>query len=230
MTLKSYYVAIWRPQVRTPACKREGEALPGGPLFATTVGLALVLGCTEARDRGVVGVYDEQTRELVRLDLDRDRDGRIDVRTYTLGSLPVRTEVDADGDGDVDRWEYLDTNGRLQSVGSASSGTSELEDTWTWVVDVNGERRVDVARERDRRVTRREYYREDRLVRADEDTNADGLPDKWEIFENGVLRQASYDTAFSTGRPDRRIVYTANGQYDHLEADPERDGTFVRAQ
>ncbi len=147
-----------------------------------------------------------------------------------MGTLPIRTEVDADGDGDVDRWEYLDDAGQLRAVGSASSGAAGLEDTWTWLVDTDGERRVDIARARDRRITRREYYREDRLVRADEDTNADGLPDKWEAFESGVLRQASYDTTFSSGRPDRRIVYTATGQYDHLEADPERDGTFVRSQ
>jgi hypothetical protein len=211
-------------------CKREGEALPGLACLASTASLVVFMGCTPQPEQGVRGVYDEQTRELVRLDLDRDGDGRIDVRTYTIGSLPIRTEVDDDGDGDVDRWEYLDSNGRLRAVGSSSSGRADLEDTWTWIVDGNGERRVDRSRDRDRRVTRREFYRDDRLVRADEDTNGDGLPDKWEVFENGVLRHASYDTAFSTGRPDRRIVYAANGQFDHLETDPERDGTFVRAR
>jgi hypothetical protein len=210
-------------------CKREGEALPGFGLAVATAGLGLLMGCA-GPPQGVRGIYDQQTRELVRLDLDRDGDGLVDVRTYTLGSLPVRTEVDTDGDGDVDRWEYLDRSGQLRAVGTAASGSPEVEDTWTSVVGANGERRVDVARNRDRRVTRREYYRGEQLVRADEDTNADGLPDKWETFENGVLRQASYDTAFSTGRPDRRIVYAANGQYDHLETDPERDGTFVRTQ
>lgn len=213
-------------------CKREGEALSGGALrlAATSAVLVCLAACAGPQPRGVAGVYDEQTRELVRVDLDRDGDGRIDVRTYTRGSLPLRTEVDTDGDADVDRWEYLDANGQLRSVGSASNGDSGLEDTWTWMVDATGERRVDLARQRDRRITRREYYRDDRLVRADEDTSGDGLPDKWEVFENGVLRQASFDTAFSTGRPDRRIVYSASGQYDHLEADPERDGTFVRTQ
>jgi len=195
-----------------------------------TVGLATLIGCAEERQRGVEGVYDEQTRELARLDVDRDGDGRIDVRTYMLGSLPIRTEVDADGDGDVDRWEYLDGNGQLRAVGSASSGDSGLEDTWTWMVDDNGGRRVDMSLNRDRRVTRREYYRDDRLERAEEDTNGDGVADKWEAFEGGVLRHTSYDTAFSSGRPDRRIVYTGTGQYDHLEIDPERDGSFVRSQ
>ena len=193
----------------------------------TSMMVALCLAsvaCDEAR--AVDGIYDDRTRALVRLDYDSNRDGRIDVRTYLQGTRPFRTEADTNGDGRVDRWEYLDRNARLVRVGSASRDDG-VEDRWTWEPDARGERRVDYARARDTIVTRREYYRDDQLVRAEEDGNADGLIDKWERFENRVLREVSFDTSYGAGRPDRRVTYSATGQFERVESDPERDGSFA---
>jgi hypothetical protein len=42
------------------------------------------------------------------------------------------------------------------------------------------------------------------------------------------LREAAFDTSFTAGRPDRRVLYDGQGRFVAVEADVERDGTFVR--
>jgi hypothetical protein len=177
----------------------------------------------------VHGQYDEQTRALLRLDYDPDGDGAVDVRTYMQGTRPYRTEADTDRDGRIDRWEYLDATARIVLVGTSSQGDG-VEDQWSWPPGDNGERQAGYSRSRDRVISRREFFRADRLVRAEEDNNSDGLADKWEEFEAGVLRRVSFDTGHSTGRPDRRLVYGVEGMYERLELDPEGDGIFVAAR
>ena len=174
----------------------------------------------------VTSVYDALTRELIRLDADTDRDGVIDARTYVRATTVMRTEVDRNGDGRVDRWEYL-AGDQIVRVGS-SSALDGVEDTWTFPAAAGGEVVIDRALGGDRRPLRRETYRHDTLLRAEEDSNADGLPDKWEAFEGGRLRTVAFDTSGRAGRPDRRLVYDAAGQFDYLEVDEKRDGVFVR--
>ena len=77
-------------------------------------------------------------------------------------------------------------------------------------------------------VDRREFFKGDVMTRAEEDTNGDGRIDRWDRYEGGVLRDASFDTSFALGRPDRRLVYDAQGKFVAVEEDTERDGTFVR--
>ena len=174
----------------------------------------------------VTSVYDAATRELIRLDADTDRDGTIDARTYLRATTVLRTEVDTNGDGRVDRWEYV-AGTQIARVGSSSLGDG-VEDTWTLAASSGGEVIVDRALGGDRRPVRRETYRDDTLLRAEEDSNADGLTDKWEAFEGGRLRAVSFDTSGRAGLPDRRVVYDAAGQFDYLEVDEKRDGVFVR--
>lgn len=66
------------------------------------------------------------------------------------------------------------------------------------------------------------------MTRAEEDSNGDGRVDRWDRYDGGVLREAAFDIALLAGRPDRRIVYDAKGQFVAVEEDVERDGTFVR--
>lgn len=186
----------------------------------------LAVGCA-APGGHVAPVYDERTRALIRLDLDRDGDGDVDTRTYMRGKVPVRTEEDLNADGVVDRWEYVNAEGSVVMVGTSSDGRPGVEDTWTFPSSAAGERRVDFSLAGDRRVDRRELYRGDQRVRVEEDTNGDGVTDKWEVYEAGVLRQVSVDTSFRAGRPDRRVVYAASGAFERLELDPDRDGTFA---
>jgi hypothetical protein len=195
--------------------------------FLVTAAALVATGCaeTDAAQR-VTPSYDEFTSRLQALYADQDRDGRVDQWTYFDGSLVLRGEKDVDGDGRVDRWEYFDRQGGLERVGTSSLNDG-VEDTWTWPAAAGTEGRIDRARGRDRRIDRREYFRDDALVRAEEDTNGDGRIDRWDRYEGAVLRQAEFDTSFTTGRANRRVSYDAAGRFLRVEADPELDGTFV---
>lgn len=173
--------------------------------------------------------YDPFTRRLVRLDLDQSGDGRVDVRTYLDGNRPLRAELDVAGKGQIDRWEYFDAAGQLILVGTSSLGDG-IEDTWTHAATPEGERRVDQSSSRDRRIDRREHYRDETLLRAEEDVNGDGRPDKWETYEGGALRMVAFDTTYAAGRPDRRVIYNADGQFSHVEVDIRGDGRFERVE
>jgi hypothetical protein len=166
------------------------------------------------------------TRRLVRLSVDLSGDGRADQWTYLAGSRPLRTEIDADGDGRIERWEYFDPAGALAVVGTSSRGDG-TEDAWSWAETPSGERRVDLSRSADRALDRREFYRGDALVRVEEDTNGDGIADRWERYEGGRLRELALDTSRRLGRPDRRLLYDESGAFSGLEDDHDRDGQFT---
>lgn len=194
------------------------------------VGLMLEIAgataCRSAETRTSVPSYDDFTRQLIQLNADQNGDGRIDQWSYFAGNRPLRGEADTDADGRIDRWEYFDQESALTRVGT-SSRNDGVEDSWTWVVPVNGESRVDHSRRRDRQIDRREYFVGATLVRADEDTNADGLTDRWDRYEGAVLRQVEFDTTRAAGRANRRLLYDAQGRFLRVEADPEFDGSFV---
>ena len=57
------------------------------------------------------------------------------------------------------------------------------------------------------------------------DTNHDGLPDAWELFEGGALRVLLLDDEQRSGRPTRRILYEPGGA--RIEIDPDGDGVFT---
>lgn len=175
----------------------------------------------------VVPGYDTFTSRLVQLSADLDGDGRLDQWTYMDGNRPLRGEADTDADGRVDRWEYFDAQASLVRLGT-SSRNDGVEDQWHSPALANGESQVARSRHRDRAIDRREVLRGGVLVRAEEDTNADGQPDKWDIFEGGALREARFDTTLSRGRADRRLVYDGRGQLIVIEQDNDGDGRFER--
>lgn len=205
-------------------CKREGEAASAGRRLAA---VAVLVGCTAGCAAGITPqpTYDVATRQLMRLDVDTDKNGIVDQRTYLRGGTPLRSEMDADEDGRIDRWEYVTPSGDLISVGTSSRGDG-VEDRWTFVAEEAGLRRVDIATGRTRHVDRREFFRETELVRAEEDSNEDGRPDKWEHYVDGRLRQVAFDTSRAAGRPDRRFSYDARGVLSLVEHDDDRDGNF----
>lgn len=181
----------------------------------------------EAERTTVTPSYDIYTSRLIQLSADQDGDGRIDQWTYLDGSRPLRGEKDLDGDGRIDRWEYFGTQAELVKVGT-SSRNDGIEDTWTQVARTNGEGRIDISVRRDRVIDRHQYYRGESLARVEIDSNADGRIDRWERYEQGVLREAQFDTSFTAPRPDRRLLYDAQGRFIGAEADDDRDGVFQR--
>lgn len=192
--------------------------------------LALLNGCSTSQPaQGVVAGYDDYSRRLLQLSADQNGDGRLDQWTYLDGNRPLRGEADVDGDGRVDRWEYFAADGTLSTIGS-SSRNDGVEDTWTsTAVTAAGETHVATSTRRDRVRDRHTYYKGDSLVRIEEDTNGDGLIDKWDRYEGAVLREVSFDVSLSRGRADRRALYDARGRFIGVAIDPEGDGTFVSA-
>jgi hypothetical protein len=73
-------------------------------------------------------------------------------------------------------------------------------------------------------VTRREFYEDGVLQRAEEDTNADGRMNRWEEHAGGRLVQMDLDLT-GRGTPDRRLVYGPGGTR-RIEIDPDGDGVF----
>jgi hypothetical protein len=188
------------------------------------------VSCERADTRRTVPSYDVFTSRLVQLSADQNGDGRLDQWTYLDGWRVFRGEADSDGDGRIDRWEYFDDQSRLVRIGGSSRGDG-VEDMWTDPAPTaQGEVHIARSLQRDRRPDRHEYLRGEVLVRVEEDTNADGRIDKWDRYEGAVLREVAFDTTFTSGRPDRRVIYGARGQFVAVEADPEGDGIFVRVQ
>ena len=193
--------------------------------------LALAAGCVNAaQDRRAVPSYDDYTGRLIQLNADQNGDGRIDQWTYLDGTRPIRGEADTDGDGRIDRWEYFDATATLTLIGTSSRGDG-IEDTWTYPApSAEGETQIVTSRNRDRAFDHREFFRGDSLVRVEDDTNRDGRIDKWERYDGAVLREAAFDTSFTRGRADRRVLYDEKGRFVFVEADPDGDGKFVRVE
>ncbi len=192
--------------------------------------LSLLVGCSPSQPaRSVVPGYDDYTSRLIQLSADQNGDGRIDQWTYLDGNRPLRGESDLDADGRIDRWEYFDADGTVSTIGSASRGDG-VEDTWaTTAPTPAGDTHVATSTRRDRVRDRHAYYQGETLLRIEEDTNADGLIDKWDRYEGSVLREVGFDMSFSRGRPDRRALYDGQGRFMSVEVDPDGDGRFVRA-
>ncbi|MGE3404802.1 MAG: hypothetical protein AB7K63_19605 [Vicinamibacterales bacterium] len=193
--------------------------------------MALLLGTSAAlpgcaADEGrVTPIYDPATRDLVRLDYDIDRDGRVDVRTFLANGRPVRLEGDQDRDGKVDRWEYYGADGQLLKLGT-SSGRDGVEDTWLY--QTGSTRRIEMSTGRDGVIDRIEHYDGTRLARVETDVNRDGTVDHWEEYEGGDLRVLSMDDDQHPGRPVRRLTYR-DGAEPLLEVDLDGDGEFQAA-
>ena len=177
----------------------------------------------------MVPSYDDYSRQLLQLSADQDGDGRFDQWTYLDGNRPLRGEADVDADGRIDRWEYFSADGSVSTIGSASRNDG-VEDTWTSTAAMaTGETHIANSSRRDRVRDRHAYYNGQTLLRVEEDTNGDGLIDKWDRYEGAVLREVGFDVSFSRGRPDRKALYDAQGRFTAIEIDPDGDGRFVPA-
>ena len=183
-------------------CRRRGASLAACVLSAT-------IACSEAPDPrrtnfeiiGKEGVakYDPKTGRLQRIDIDQDRDGRIETFSYWDAARVLRIEVDSDHDGRIDRWEHYDANNILARVGS-SRHDDGIEDTWAYP------------------------DREGELERVESDSDRDGVIDKREHFTAGgpasrVLSIVELDLDLG-GRAGRRLVYGPDGTFRRVELLP----------
>ena len=209
--------------------KRAGTAVLG-------VLAVLAASCSDPeKDRlrqTTKATYDPSTGRLKELTYDANKNGRVDTWTDMDGTRPVRARIDRNEDGKLDRWEYYDEKGRLTKVGfsRANDGTP---DAWAFSGADGKVVRVEVSSARDeQKIDRWERYDPatttvenlGALVAADEDTNKDGKPDKWETYERGGLKTAAFDENHD-GSADRRLTYES-GALVLIETEADGAGGF----
>lgn len=170
--------------------------------------------------------YDKATGHLKELAFDANGNGRVDTWTEMDGSRPLRSRVDLNEDGKVDRWEEYDERGALGKVGFSRADNGK-PDAWVYSGADGKVQRIEISSSGDSsRIDRWEYYDAAQsgpdgrgsLVRAAEDTNHDGRPDKWETYEHGNLKTVAFDEN-GNGRPTRRLTYTSSARVA-IESDP----------
>ena len=180
--------------------------------------------------------YDKTTGKLTQLTYDANKNGTIDTWTDMDGSRPLRSRIDLDEDGTLDRWEYYDDTGGLVKVGFSRKKDGK-PDAWAFPRGDGTVDRIEVSStSEEKKIDRWEHYDPARaaangdisgtLLAAEEDTNMDGKPDKWETFANGALKTASFDENFD-GRPDRRMTYS-DGRLVSIESQPDGSGRFQK--
>lgn len=142
--------------------------------------------------------YDPNSGRLERLDVDTNKNGRLESFSYWDGSRLIRIEIDKDEDGRIDRWEHYDDANKMISLGS-SSRDDQVEDTWSYPDDKGF------------------------LTRVESDTDRDGLLDKRETFvprpqepDGRVLRTVELELD-QAGKPGRRLYYRPDGTFERVE-------------
>ena len=154
----------------------------------------------------VRAVIDERTRRAVELLLDADADGVPETRAYVDGTTGVvRVERDLDADGATDRWEYYADvreaeQGRIEKVGFSLAGDAVV-DAWAFYSADGQLVRFEVSTGRDGVVDRWEHYENGIMVRAKADADGDGRIDAWSTYVEGILTTTLTD-ADGDGRPD----------------------------
>jgi hypothetical protein len=169
-----------------------------------------VQGCHgRSARKNILPVYDPNTGRLQQLRYDSDGNGKVDTVSYMDGTRVLRIEIDKDEDGKIDRWEYYDAAGKLEKVG-VSRANDGVQDAWSYIGPDGKVSRVAISTSRDGRISRTEFYQADVLMSAEEDTDGDGVVDKWESYESGRLASVAFDP-MHRGKPDRRLTYAADG-------------------
>jgi hypothetical protein len=204
-------------------CKPEGEATSKRQytgsvervvptrIFCLAAGVLLpvMLSCSptpeprrtnfEIRAKEGVAKYDPKTGKLQRIDIDRNKNGRIETFSYWDGSRVHRIEIDQDEDGKIDRWEHYNAQNKLDKVGS-SSKDDEIEDTWTYPDERGFLARVETDTDRDGMIDKREHF-----------APRPGEPDGRVL----VTVELGLD---KDGVASRRLFYRPNGEFDRAES------------
>ena len=180
--------------------------------------------------------YDQKTGRLKELTYDANKNGRIDTWTETDGSRPIRARIDRNEDGKMDRWEYYDANGKLAKVGFSRTDDGK-PDAWAFAGPDGKIERAEISSTHDeQKIDRWERYGPAASTReglgspaaAEEDSNRDGKPDKWETYEGGALKTVAFDENFD-GKPDRRLTYEA-GILVLIETEPNAAGAYAKQE
>ena len=204
-----------------------------------TLLVVLALGAAGACSRAPAGErpvadYDQGTGRLRRIAFDANKNGRNDTVSYMDGTRIIRVELDLDENGKVERWDFYRPDGKLEKVGFASRNDSVM-DSQAFYEPAGVLQRIEISTKRDGRFDRTEFYEKNVLVRSQDDSNADGRPDKWDYYTPrpdhgpGEPAYAISATAFDdsgSGRPERRFVYGPKGSIARVEFDRDGSGNW----
>lgn len=123
-------------------------------------------------------------RLLVRKDVDLNRDGNVDARSwYDDAGLLELEEFDGDFDGQYDIWDhYQDVDG----TGTSIRVSTHIDTTYDGKPNIYT------------------FYRDGKVVRKERDTNGDGIIDQWEKFDSeGKVVKSGRDSNYD-GNIDQR--------------------------
>ena len=203
-------------------------------LFTATIAAGCSDPDAERVKKTTIPTYDKKTGKLTQLTYDRNHNGIIDTWTDMDGKRPVMSRIDLDEDGKIDRWEYYGPDGKLLKVGFSRKNDGRA-DAWAYpgpdgkvnlveISSISDEKKIDRWEHYDGSLAGPNGDPTGALVKAEEDTNGDGRPDKWETYENGAIKTVAFDER-GVGYPTRRLTYSA-GNLVLIESDPDDHGTF----
>jgi hypothetical protein len=197
----------------------------------------------EARVKATTqATYDRATGKLAEITYDKNKNGKIDTWTKMDGGHPLSSRIDTDEDGKIDRWEEYGPDGKLLKAmwerpkpPNAADRTMTEKPDATAFMDADGNvERIEYTETSDvtkiEGVVRREFYRGTKMLRAEEDTDGDGIIDRFEHFdESGQLTSVEFDEVKPfDGRPDRRLTYDTNGALVAVETQPDGKGGYLK--
>jgi hypothetical protein len=192
----------------------------------------VLAGCADPeKDRlreTTIPTYDKETGKLTEVTFDSNKNGVVDTWTEMNGAKPVLTRMDLDEDGKIDRWEYFDADGKFVKLGFSRRNTGQ-PDAWAYTgATLDVIERIEISSTGDeKKIDRWERYGPGNvLVEADEDTNGDGRPDKWETYENGAVKTLALDLD-GDGRPDQRLTYRGSALAT-IESEPDVSGRYTK--
>ena len=188
--------------------------------------------------------YDYKTGKLAEITYDKNKNGRIDTWTKMDGSTPVSSRIDTNEDGKIDRWETYGADGKLVRVDwerPPVPGPANPVVTFTGQPNATGYVNADGVIERieyyetsdvtgKKDITRREFYNAAKvLTRAEEDSDGDGMMDRFENFVDGAISTVEFDEKKPyDGKPDRRMTYSAQGALVLIETEPDGNGGYLK--
>ena len=219
------------------------------PQCLAALALAAAASCGDSSDAArakatTQASYDLTKGKLAEITYDKNKNGRIDTWTKMDGATPVSSRIDTNEDGKIDRWETYGPDGKLVKVdwerapvpGPANPVVAFTgKPNATAYVNADGViERIeyyeisDVTGQKD--ITRREFYNAAKqLARAEEDTDGDGLMDRFETYADGAIRTVEFDEKKPyDGKPDRRMTYSPQGALVLIETEPDGNGGYLK--
>ena len=191
-----------------------------GPFNAAAQGVKVIKEDTDKDGRIDRIAHLDPTGNLVKLEADRDGDGRMDTFQYYEKGVLMRVEKDSDADGNVDEKDILEKGKRtlhekLDTLGRPVGAIrfDEQERPLRWERDTTGDGRFDTIH----------HYENGALTLVTKDTTGGGKANFWQKFkdEKPVEQKADRD---GDGRLEQVVYYDQEGAVARTLNDTDKDG------